>query len=114
VLPHGEHGRSLLLKPETESAIRLHLDRIVPHLARVKDFAVVGITEKEIGNSILNRMLNVARMRKALDRHYPDMPIHVFGSLDTISTYLFFLAGADIFDGLSYCGASKNARRQSC
>jgi hypothetical protein len=63
---------------------------------------MIGITEKEIGNSILSRMMNVARLRKALDRHYPDMPIHVFGSLDTISTYLFFLAGADIFDGLTW------------
>jgi hypothetical protein len=102
ILPFGEHARSFLLKPESEDAIRLHLDRIIPHLTRLKDFAIVGVTEKEIGNSILSRMMNVARLRKALDRHYPDMPIHVFGSLDTISTYLFFLAGADIFDGLTW------------
>jgi hypothetical protein len=102
VLPPGEHARSFLLKPESEDAIRLHLDRITPHLARLKDFAIVGVTEKEIGNSSLNRMMNVARLRKALDRHHPEMPIHVFGSLDTISTYLFFLAGADIFDGLTW------------
>jgi hypothetical protein len=101
-LPSGEHARSILLKPESENAIRLHLDKIIPHVPRLKDFAVVGVTEKEIGNSILNRMVNVARLRKALDRHYADMPIHVFGSLDTISTYLFFLAGADIFDGLTW------------
>lgn len=102
VLPHGEHSRSFLLKPESADAVRLHLDRITPHLARLKDFTMIGITEKEIGNSILSRMMNVARLRKALDRHHPDMPIHVFGSLDTISTYLFFLAGADIFDGLTW------------
>jgi hypothetical protein len=102
ILPAGEHARSLLLKPESEAAVRLHLDQITPHLARLKDFAVVGVTEKEIGNSILTRMVNVARLRKALDKHYADMPIHVFGSLDTISTYLFFLAGADIFDGLTW------------
>lgn len=101
-LPAGEHARSLLLKPESEGAIRLHLDQITPHLARMKDFSAIGVTEKEIGNSILNRMLNVARLRKALDKHYASMPIHVFGSLDTISTYLFFLAGADIFDGLTW------------
>jgi hypothetical protein len=90
ILPAGEHARSLLLKPEGEGAIRIHLDQITPHLARIKDFAIIGVTEKEIGNSILSRMLNVARLRKALDKHYPDLPIHVFGSLDTISTYLFF------------------------
>lgn len=102
VLPPGEHARALLLKPESENAIRLHLDNITPHLSRLKDFAIVGVTEKEIGNSILSRMVNVARLRTALDRHYAGMPIHVFGSLDTISTYLFFLAGADIFDGLTW------------
>jgi hypothetical protein len=102
ILPSGEHARSLLLKPESEDAIRLHLNKITPHLGRLNDFAIIGVTEKEIGNSILNRMVNVARLRKALDRHYADLPIHVFGSLDTISTYLFFLAGADIFDGLTW------------
>jgi hypothetical protein len=101
-LPPGEHARSILLKPERETAIRLHLENITPHIPRLKDFAMVGVTEKEIGNSILNRMVNVARLRRALDKHYADMPIHVFGSLDTISTYLFFLAGADIFDGLTW------------
>ncbi|WP_210338413.1 hypothetical protein [Bradyrhizobium genosp. L] len=102
ILPPGEHARSILLKPESEGSIRLHLDHIAPHITRLKDFAVVGVTEKEIGNSILTRMVNVARLRKLLDRQYANMPIHVFGSLDTISTYLFFLAGADIFDGLTW------------
>jgi hypothetical protein len=102
VLPSGEHARSLLLKPESDDAIRLHLEKITPNLPRLKDFATIGVTEKEIGNSILSRLANVARLRKALDRHYADMPIHVFGSLDTISTYLFFLAGADVFDGLTW------------
>ncbi|OKO67858.1 hypothetical protein AC629_42465, partial [Bradyrhizobium sp. NAS80.1] len=101
-IPSGEHARAILFKPEGEKGIRLHLDRITPHLGRLRDFAVVGVTEKEIGDSILTRMANVARLRKALDKHYPDLPIHIFGSLDTISTYLFFLAGADVFDGLTW------------
>ncbi|MBR0955232.1 hypothetical protein [Bradyrhizobium canariense] len=101
-IPLGEHARSILFKPEGEKGIRLHLDRVTPHLGKLREFAIVGVTEKEIGDSILNRMANVARLRKALDRHHPDLPIHIFGSLDTISTYLFFLAGADIFDGLTW------------
>jgi hypothetical protein len=102
-LPSGDHyARELLIKPETENSKRLHLDRISSALPDVGDFAVIGVTEKEIGNSILNRMLNVARLRRALDCLHPDMPIHIFGSLDTISTYLYFLAGADIFDGLTW------------
>ncbi len=101
-LPVGNHGRSLLIKPETEDSKRLHLDRITPSLRYASGFSVIGITEKEIGNSLLSRMLNVARLRVELDKVLPDIPIHVFGSLDTISTYLYYLAGADIFDGLTW------------
>jgi hypothetical protein len=101
-LPRGNHGRSLLIKPETEAATRVQLEQIIPTINLMKDFAVIGVTEKEMGNSILGRMLNIARLRLALDAHHIDKPIHIFGSLDTISTYLFFLAGADIFDGLTW------------
>ena len=31
-----------------------------------------------------------------------ETPIHVFGSLDTVTTPMYFLAGADIFDGLTW------------
>jgi hypothetical protein len=98
----GHYAKSLLIKPESVDAKRVHLDSIVPAIRKMNDFAVIGVTEKEIGNSVLSRMVNVARLRHELDRHHPDIPIHVFGSLDTISTYLYFLAGADIFDGLTW------------
>jgi len=31
-----------------------------------------------------------------------DIPIHIFGSLDPLTTILYFLAGAEIFDGLTW------------
>ena len=102
VLPPGNSARALLLKPESEGSKRLHLDNILPTVGQMTDFAIVGVTEKEIGNSMLSRMLNVAKLRRELDKHHPGLPIHVFGSLDTISTFLYFLAGADIFDGLTW------------
>jgi hypothetical protein len=46
--------------------------------------------------------VNIASLRNEIDRHFKDLPIHIFGSLDTLSTYLYFLAGADIFDGLTW------------
>jgi hypothetical protein len=98
----GHYAKSLLIKPESGEAKRVHLDTVVPAISKMTDFAVIGVTEKEIGNSVLSRMVNVARLRRELDRHHPDIPIHIFGSLDTISTYLYFLAGADIFDGLTW------------
>ncbi len=47
-------------------------------------------------------MENIARLRMALTAAGLDMPIHVFGSLDTITSPMYFLAGADIFDGLTW------------
>ncbi len=47
-------------------------------------------------------MKNIAQLRRALDKVGLDTPIHVFGSLDTVTTPMYFLAGADIFDGLTW------------
>ena len=64
---------------------------------------MIGITEKEVGNSVLARMVSIAKLRKRLNEvGLQGTPIHVFGSLDTISTPLYFLSGADIFDGLTW------------
>lgn len=94
--------RELLLKPETEHQTRLHIDDLLPHIHRLTDFDIIGVTEKEIGNSLVDRMKNIAKLRRALTKAGIDIPIHVFGSLDTISTPMYFLAGADIFDGLTW------------
>ena len=65
-------------------------------------FNIIGFTEKELGELTLQRMCNLAKMRDAFNGAGLDIPIHVFGSLDTVSTPLYFLAGADIFDGLTW------------
>lgn len=97
-----EFLRELLLKPETEFQTQLHVDDLLRHVHRLADFDIIGVTEKEIGNSLVDRMKNIAKLRQALTASGIDIPIHVFGSLDTISTPMYFLAGADIFDGLTW------------
>ena len=47
-------------------------------------------------------MKNIAQIRRALDGVGLDTPLHVFGSLDTVTTPMYFMAGADIFDGLTW------------
>ncbi len=101
-LPNKHSSRALLIKPESKNAKRLHLKNVIPAVRDMTEFAVIGVTEKEIGNSVLDRMVNIATLRREIDRHFKDLPIHIFGSLDTISTYLYFVAGADIFDGLTW------------
>ena len=94
--------RELLLKPETVDQTLVHIESVVKYVHDLADFDIIGVTEKEIGHSILDRMTNIAKLRIALDRAGLDKPIHVFGSLDTITTPMYFLAGADIFDGLTW------------
>ncbi len=99
----SNHVRALLLMPETKASKRLRLKAdIFPLIKEMKGFSVIGVTEKEVGPTAIDRMINVAMLRRELDKHHVDLPIYVFGSLDTISTYLYFLAGADIFDGLTW------------
>ena len=47
-------------------------------------------------------MEKLARMRRSFDENGIKSPIHVFGSLDSLSTVLYFLSGAEIFDGLTW------------
>jgi hypothetical protein len=47
-------------------------------------------------------MLNIAKLRIGMHSSGVEKPIHLFGSLDPITTPLYYLSGADIFDGLSW------------
>jgi len=94
--------KEILLKPETPQAEYLNIDAVLDHIEGLKLFDIVGVTEKELGTSVLERMCNIVRMRLAMERKGFTRPLHVFGSLDTISTPLYFVSGADIFDGLTW------------
>jgi hypothetical protein len=76
-----------------------NIERFKEHLKR---FDIIGFTEKELGNSILDRMTSIAMIRQHMDKEGVLVPIHIFGSLDPIITPLYYLSGADIFDGLAW------------
>lgn len=98
----GHLGSILLLKPSPGS--RFHnLDKMSgEELKNLQVFDLIGVTEREIGESILDRLVNVSRLRKHLERAGVDSPIHVFGGLDPLMTPLYFAAGAEVFDGLGW------------
>ena len=103
LLPENEDTlRTFLLKPEKPGQNYVDVRNLTDHLDLLRYFDILGMTEKELGASILERMVNTATARIAMNNAGINMPIHIFGSLDTISTPLYFLAGADIFDGLSW------------
>ncbi|MHB1709740.1 MAG: hypothetical protein ACYCT2_09745 [Thermoplasmataceae archaeon] len=78
------------------------IEKLEKHAELLRTFDILGVTEKELGSNIYQRMNNIAKIRKTLDKVGLKIPIHIFGSMDTITTPLYFLAGADIFDGLAW------------
>ena len=93
-------GSAFLLKPQDGDT--LTIESIEEHAAMLKHFDIVGVTEKEAGETFFERLKFVARLRALLDANDVDRPIHVFGGLDPFMTPLYFLAGADIVDGLTW------------
>lgn len=99
---HPTFIKEILLKPHSSQKVYLDIDVVTEHVHDLASFDVIGVTEKELGNSIIARMKSIAKIRMALTKAGLDTPIHVFGSLDTVTTPMYFVAGADIFDGLTW------------
>lgn len=95
---------TFLLKPTTRSQI--HLDVAIAEVQHdpnsLKGFDFIGVTEKELGSSPLDRMVAIKNLRETLDSASILAPIHVFGALDPMTSSLYFLAGAEVFDGLTW------------
>ena len=98
----GHLASDLLLKPPSGS--RFHnFDKLsVEHIANLRAFDVVGVTERELGETILDCLVEIAKLRQRLDDARVLSPIHVFGGLDPLFAPLYFAAGAEIFDGLGW------------
>jgi hypothetical protein len=94
--------RDFLVKPPTPTRKYVDPQHIVDAAPFLGEFAIIGVTEKELGNSLLNRLTTLAATRQALDAAGISAPIHVFGSLDPLVTLLYFTAGGEVFDGLSW------------
>jgi hypothetical protein len=98
------HVQVFLLKPETKSQMTLK-ETLKAAVARAEDlgsFEIIGVTEKELGGSMLDRMVQIAILRRAMDEAKVAAPIHVFGALDPVSVGLYYMAGAEVFDGLTW------------
>jgi len=92
----------LLIKPENTSSNHIDIDKLVNVDIQINEFDVVGLAEKQLGSSILERMINISKLRNWIDKKGKYQPIHIFGSLDPISVALYYYSGAEIFDGLSW------------
>lgn len=98
----SEFGRELLIKPETKDQTLVQIPSTIAQVSRFSEFDIIGLTETELGTTLHHRMVNIAKIRSAMDAEGIQKPLHIFGSMDPVCTPLYFLAGADIFDGLTW------------
>jgi len=68
----------------------------------LSDISIIGVTEKELGDSVQERALNLISIRKQLSSCNWVGNIHIYGGLEPNLVKLYYYAGADIFDGLSW------------
>ncbi len=101
---YPSHLHTFLLKPtwRCRGQVRNAILEAKPIMKELSPFAVIGVTEKELGHTMLDRMEAVALLRRGLDSAGVSSPIQVFGALDPLSSSLYLLAGAEIFDGLTW------------
>ena len=99
-----DHLTLLLLKPETKDQTTLNktIKSAVADAAELGSFDIVGVTEKELGRTMLDRMAQITKLRLAMDEAGAKAPLHIFGALDPLSVCLYYIAGAEIFDGLTW------------
>jgi hypothetical protein len=80
-------GCEFLIKPNPNYKL-VRLKDVKACIGELQHFDIIGFTEKELGSCIFDRMKTIARIRTALNGIGLETPIHVFGSLDPISTPL--------------------------
>lgn len=100
--PRNQFLSDFLIKPFDRDSNFIDINETLKLVQNFGQFDIIGITEKELGDSLFLRMKNIFLLRKELDKYKVNSPIHIFGALDPLSVILYFLMGAEIFDGLSW------------
>jgi hypothetical protein len=92
-----------ILKPFKKSQAFIEPDKIAKdNYKDLGDFDIIGVSEKDLGNDVIKRAVNIAKLRKHLYEAGVDRPLHIWGGLDPLITPIYFFAGAQIFDGVSW------------
>lgn len=95
-------AKCFLYKPLSEKSNIISVNDIQTYIDQFSDFDIIGLADKEIGNSLLSRCENIIRIRSVLNEYGIKKPLHIFGCLDPLTIISYFLCGADIFDGLAW------------
>lgn len=99
---HEKRVKICLLKPP-EDARAHNLEALTAHVRSLQFADVVGVAEKDLGETLGDRLRGVKKIRQMLDDGgLGEKPLHLFGGLDPVLSPFYFAAGADIFDGLTW------------
>jgi len=100
----GKQLRTFLIKPvsKEEKTFKTTLAEVCKNIKKLKGFDVIGIAEKDLGNSVVLVMRNIAKLRLSLDAKKISIPLHIFGSLDPLTSWLYYISGAELFDSLTW------------
>jgi hypothetical protein len=93
---------SILLKPPSEESQYHDFRRLVADAGALRGFDMVSVAEKDLGNTVIKRLKATVELRDLMDAADAPAPIHILGALDPLFTPLYFSAGAEVFDGLTW------------
>lgn len=82
--------------------IRELIRSISEGVVSLNGIAILGVTEKELGLTVYQRVINLIDLKDALLEKGWNGYIHIFGGLEPNLINLYYWAGADIFDGLAW------------
>lgn len=98
----NDHLTSFLLKPWGTHTIVDPDDLTEKDVGSLRAFDIVGVTEKDLGLNLWDRLKRIACLRERLNKVKVHAPLHIWGGLDPVITPLYFFAGAQLFDGVSW------------
>lgn len=64
---------------------------------------IIGVTERDLGHSLIERANTIKQIRQAIDKRRTGIPLHVLGTGNPCSILVYSVMGADLFDGLEWC-----------
>jgi|Deesub1362A_J573_1020465.scaffolds.fasta_scaffold05925_2 queuine/archaeosine tRNA-ribosyltransferase len=64
---------------------------------------VIGVPERELGQSIFKRAATIKKIRDELDKTNRQILLHILGTGNPLSILIYTLCGADTYDGLEWC-----------
>ncbi len=97
----GTYTRDLLIHVPHNTDPHILAETLKPY---TNEFHILGLTEKEIAPTWAHGVYFINRLRSALSALEVEryIPIHIFGCFDLKTVIRFALAGADLFDGLTW------------